>query len=266
VVSFVSHYTMLTLFLVNIPSSSNACPFGCGEGLIRFSTLDQLRVLEEEILEAARVANEELIEARASVNRLTSGVVEMTALEMAASEEGEDDASLSKIDDENAALLDLEEGAKQPAKESKSLRKRATAGSAQKWKQAQSLAKSIQGFPRKLGKKDETPRKWAVPWRRAVVKTRESLRRTVSRTGNVGTNVLEHPTYAVITFTSRQAAVAARQCLADGGGLDRWIEIQELPIAPLADAPPWDIFFCRGICRPVTLTISDNEKKCRRFT
>jgi hypothetical protein len=263
VVSFVSHYTMLTHFLVNIPSSSNACPFGCGEGLIRFSTLEQLKVLEEEILDAARVANEELIEARASVNRLTSGVVEM-----AAPEEGEDDASLSKIDDENAGLLDLEEGVQQPAqasKESKSLRKRATAGSAQKWKQAQSLAKSIQGFPRKSGKKNETPRKWAAPWRRAVVKTRESLRHTVSRTGNVGTNVLEHPTYAVITFTSRQAAVAARQCLADGGGLDRWIEIQELPIAPLADAPPWDILFCRGICRPVTLTISDNEKKCRRF-
>jgi hypothetical protein len=236
--------------------------------LIRFSTLEKLKVLEEEILEAARVANEELIEARTSVNRLTSG-----ELETAESEEGEDDASMSKIDDENAGLLDPEKGIQQPAKESKSLRKRATASSAQKWKQAQSLAQSIQGFPRKSGKKDETPRKWVAPWRRAVGQTREIVennarrfRRTIARTGNVVTNVLEHPTYAVITFTSRQAAIAARQCLADGGGLDRWVEIKELPIAPLADAPPWDIMFCRGFCRPVTLTISDNEKKCRRFT
>jgi hypothetical protein len=258
-------------FFVNIPSSSNACPFGCGEGSIRFSTLEKLEVLEEETLQAAREAYEELIEARESVNRLTSGViVEMVV----ASEEGEDDASLlSKIDDENAGLLDLEEGVQQPAKERKSLRKRAIAGSAQKWKQAQSLAQSIQGFPRKSGKNEERPRKWAAPLRRAVVQTREivedsalRLRGTVSRTSNVVTNILEHPTYAVITFTSRQAAIAARQCLADGGGLDRWVEIEELPIAPLADAPPWDIMFCRGFCRPVTLTISDNEKKCRRFT
>ena len=62
-------------------------------------------------------------------------------------------------------------------------------------------------------------------------------------------NILAHPTFAVVTLTSRQAAVAARQCLADGGGLDRWIEIEELPVAPLADAPPCDIMDCRSCCK-----------------
>lgn len=47
-------------------------------------------------------------------------------------------------------------------------------------------------------------------------------------------------TYAIITFTSRQAAVAARNCLADGRGMERWIAIKEIPIPPLADASTCD--------------------------
>lgn len=54
-------------------------------------------------------------------------------------------------------------------------------------------------------------------------------------------NIIDTDSYAVVTFTSRQAALAARQCLADGCGLDRWREIDYIPIPPLADAPPWNI-------------------------
>jgi hypothetical protein len=72
-------------------------------------------------------------------------------------------------------------------------------------------------------------------------------------------------TYGVVTFTSRQAAVAARKVLADGRASDRWIQIDTLPIPPLADAAPCDFLTCRGCCRPVTLTINDRSKKWRFY-
>ena len=58
---------------------------------------------------------------------------------------------------------------------------------------------------------------------------------------------LENPSYAVITFTTRQAAVIARQCLADGGARNSWKHVDDIPVYPLADAPPlhvWCVLFC----------------------
>ncbi len=37
-------------------------------------------------------------------------------------------------------------------------------------------------------------------------------------------------TYAVVTFSSRQAAVAARHCLADGRGVQRWLSVESVPV------------------------------------
>ncbi|KAL3930139.1 MAG: hypothetical protein SGBAC_011894, partial [Bacillariaceae sp.] len=71
-------------------------------------------------------------------------------------------------------------------------------------------------------------------------------------------------TYAVVTFTSRQAAVAARHSLADSRGADRWVNLKDLPTPPLADAPACSRS-CRGCMRPVTLSISDTQKKIRHF-
>lgn len=67
-------------------------------------------------------------------------------------------------------------------------------------------------------------------------------------------------TYAVVTFTSRQAAVAARNCLADGRGAGRWISLPDIPIPPLADAAACDFCMCRNCCRPVTISINDRQK------
>lgn len=75
--------------------------------------------------------------------------------------------------------------------------------------------------------------------------------------------ITRHESYAVVTFTSRQAAIAARQCLSDGSGLDGWREVDRIPIPPLADAVPWNIFDCRGCCRPVTLTLPSQERRWR---
>jgi hypothetical protein len=69
--------------------------------------------------------------------------------------------------------------------------------------------------------------------------------------------------YAVVTFTSRQAAVAARHCLADSRGHDRWITVSDIPSPPLADAPVFNMSSFRGCVRPVTLSISDKQKMVR---
>ncbi len=52
---------------------------------------------------------------------------------------------------------------------------------------------------------------------------------------------LDHPSYVVVTFTSRYAAVVARQCLADGAPRNRWKQVDDIPLYPLADSPPWAI-------------------------
>jgi hypothetical protein len=52
---------------------------------------------------------------------------------------------------------------------------------------------------------------------------------------------INRPSYAVVTFATRQAAIIARQCLADGSARNRWKQVDHIPIYPLADAPPWAV-------------------------
>ena len=73
-------------------------------------------------------------------------------------------------------------------------------------------------------------------------------------------------TVAIVTFTSRQAAVAARHSLADGRGVQRWVADSRLPVPPLADAASCDLKTCRGCCRPVTNSINKRQKIVRKCT
>ena len=91
------------------------------------------------------------------------------------------------------------------------------------------------------------------------------LQHAATMSSQAVSTIVEDSTYAVITFTSRQAAIAARQCLADGRGTDRWKEVQDIPTAPLADAPPLNCWSGRGLMRPVTLAINDQQKRVRRY-
>lgn len=89
---------------------------------------------------------------------------------------------------------------------------------------------------------------------------------TKGKTIDKATSTLaRNSTYAVVTFSSRQAAVAARHCLADGRGVQKWLSLETLPVAPLADAAPCDIITCRGCCRPVTLNLNQNQLMIRRY-
>jgi hypothetical protein len=72
-------------------------------------------------------------------------------------------------------------------------------------------------------------------------------------------------TYAVVTFTSRQAAVAARHNLADGRGLENWLNLVDIPVPPLADG---DSIGIRSCCRPITVSCCtlDKPKRSKRIT
>lgn len=65
-------------------------------------------------------------------------------------------------------------------------------------------------------------------------------------------------TYAVVTFTSRQAAVAARHNLVDGRGLDTWLNLVDIPVPPLADG---DSIGFRSCCRPITVSRCSLDQK-----
>ena len=71
-------------------------------------------------------------------------------------------------------------------------------------------------------------------------------------------------TYAVVTFTSRQAAIAARRCLADGRGADSFKTMNSLPVPPLADSAAFNVFDCRGFTRPVTIGLNESQKNWRK--
>jgi hypothetical protein len=275
----------------DFPSSSNACPFGCGENIILFAGLKRLETMEEEALAAVKAANEELIEARATVARLSSGIAiecDQKAGDLSASNvedvaglssnkkdedaNKKDSDAITKYEDNTADRVDLEDGTGKLSKETKGLRQRSKPAS--QWEHAKSVAREMQSLPKKAAKKGRAFSSGSCrfslisSWHWLTSKSKGAAKknaRFLKKSGRAVVSVVEHPSYAVVTFTSRQAAIAARQCLADGGGLDRWVEIEEIPVAPLADAPPCNIMFCRGCCRPVTLTISDNEKTCRRY-
>lgn len=85
------------------------------------------------------------------------------------------------------------------------------------------------------------------------------------KTGRISDRYQSNSTYAVVTFTNRQAALAARHLVADGRGANRWIAVEELPVPPLADSASCDLITCRGCCRPLSLSVSNNEKMIRKW-
>jgi hypothetical protein len=203
---------------------------------------------EELAVVALKEAQEELKEARAMVMEKVSGAIDEDS-------DSDSDGGISSPEpDVELAMSSFKE------ENQSSLRKRKT--NASRWRAAERMAQQIRVRP---GKKDmkSSVRTAATKEGTQVV---EKKVRILKKTTNNVVSFLDHPTYAVVTFTSRQAAIAARQCLTDGGGLDRWTKIDELPISPLADAPPRSLLHFRGFCRPVTLTISDNEKYLRTWT
>lgn len=113
---------------------------------------------------------------------------------------------------------------------------------------------------------------WKCPRISSICKRIGRIRRNtlystkrVTKTAGDAMDLSRESTFAIVTFTSRQAAVAARHCLADGRGTNRWATEDELPIPPLADAAACHMCMCRNCCRPVTLTIDNRQKNWRQY-
>ena len=86
---------------------------------------------------------------------------------------------------------------------------------------------------------------------------------TLLKTPEVVDDLARDSTFAVVTFTSRQAAVAARHCLADSRGAGRWVTVADIPVPPLADAAVCNLTSIRGCVRPVSISINDKQKLIR---
>jgi hypothetical protein len=97
--------------------------------------------------------------------------------------------------------------------------------------------------------------KWSFPTPlrayRGVKRKITSLLMWTSDNSNEATDLLARDTtFAVVTFTSRQAAIAARQCLADGRGAEAFTTTTVLPVPPLADSAPFNVCDFRGFTKP----------------
>jgi len=278
-------------------SSSSPCPLGFCPNSLKVLDIEDLREMEEQLWTDIRILNQELIEAREEVVKQDDDVeVESTMVTTAASfdkgsGDGDDDisqkspVSTKSLISINSASMDSDVILDSP-RSLKSInskfRNRGTPTVNDQWEKAQVVASSMKeipdtGFAKRIGRslKSKTlPSQLAFafcggrynPCFKETLNSIPKYYGHITETGKAFVTALDHPSYAVVTFSSRQAAIAARQCLADGGANNSWQQIDEIPIPPLADAPPRKPCFFRGCCRPVTLTINYKEKKCRRWS
>eukprot|EP00547_Thalassionema_nitzschioides_P003598 CAMPEP_0194208912 /NCGR_PEP_ID=MMETSP0156-20130528/7215_1 /TAXON_ID=33649 /ORGANISM="Thalassionema nitzschioides, Strain L26-B" /LENGTH=1137 /DNA_ID=CAMNT_0038935977 /DNA_START=263 /DNA_END=3676 /DNA_ORIENTATION=- len=260
--------------------AANCCPTGCFTGRIRRSNIDELRQMEEDAAREVHAANILLENAQFRV---------MKESKKKSKEESNDFSEMTE--DESLACLF--------ANSKLRLRKKRDITSTNDdddWMKFQSIiAESPRNEAQRNSvidqvssrhnntneKKGQSNMATEVSRRKMSIKSSGSKQRSdasnsttqPSRKKNfqigkdvknvVKDSMVRESSYAVVTFMSRQAAVAARQCLADGRGQGRWVTFSDIPVPPLADAVPYNIFFCRGCCRPVSLSIHSTQKRLR---
>mmetsp|Transcript_13295 Transcript_13295/g.38291 ORF Transcript_13295/g.38291 Transcript_13295/m.38291 type:complete len:1346 (+) Transcript_13295:296-4333(+) len=250
-------------------SAGVCCPRGCCEELVRLANLDDLIDMEEAAEESVEIANDMLQKARSRVNEATLDV---------------DLDTLSKeFDHENRALLvlhgnsaiELPTGSEQtalPKFQHPSIRQRASTVESH-WARAQVMT---QAPDTKQNRKTKNRQRFLdtgnlrIPfsksWRNRFKDLNDKvLTRAASTSRDLVDYAIGTNTFAVVTFTSRQAAIAARQCIVDGNALNQWKQVEDIPVPPLADAAPYNFWHGRNFCRPVTLTINDRQKFVRKM-
>lgn len=248
-------------------SASNPCVYGCAPESLRFASIEQLEEMLEDAWEDAREANALLLLERAEMFRRAGGrgTVEVPSADKASMKKN-DDASAA-ADDTNAPSKEIEKEKTIPSIPEDSNAEDFPIPSdlgRQKSERPSGLRQRGKQLSRTLSVRERYDKAQELVKETTAVSvptndTGEEVKGCCSCPGAVSgymgretqvaknlVNVLDHNSYCVVTFTSRQAAVAARQCLADGKGNKRWKQIQNIPMYPLADAPPLKPFFCRG--------------------
>ena len=280
------------VFTFRATSSAGCCVYGCDYRHLAHADLETLKDLEEEAEEMVEQANQALIEARASVNKnaidMDSGVSKGSLIALRKAARGPMLRGTDKKIQETSSASDMEAGSYHHSSDTRNDSQprgrffesvpndSEGVSSEEKWKMAWDIADESRMHHTPRGTQGLIHRMASGKWhfnpgdsflRKLRDATQPHLSESIlsprKKRNPVG-SVVDHHIYAVVTFTSRQAAIAARQCTADGSGLGRWQEVEDLPVPPLADSAPWDICFCRRCCRPVTLTINDSQKRCRK--
>jgi hypothetical protein len=262
--------------------------YGCNLAKLKFVSIVELEDMIEEAWDDVREANAELLRVRAEIyrkeNKLPKSGEKDSNNDQSKHEYNED----KKVSDDSNLISSIPEEEEAPTSDIESIKpaqleRNTTSGSLSsgirqrpvpsarvQYNMAQSMVRRMQGA-NSTGKEKPKKKGWFG--------TMDSSSQSQQQKKKV-ISILDHPSYAVVTFTSRQAAIAARQCLADGKGVDRWMNVDGIPVTPLgkfcremdcglfaylsiaslkneltlifflngipADAPPRNILFCRG--------------------
>lgn len=266
--------------------ASTCCPNGCFEGRVRRATIDELREMEKEALERVHAANLLLEKAQIRAVKDKAGVlgsfVDSRSLSVRHSqplavEEAtlEDNGEIGALNTPRGHLHDdfnLFGSITGYLRKEQQLHRGCPTldQGSQHWKTFERILHERPYNSLRRSKGDNScERLWQTlkGQRPDVI---EGIHDGLQKFGDdvkqkVAGTLARESTYAVVTFMSRQAAVAARQCLADGRGRNRWVTAKALPVPPLADAAPFNLFFCRGCCRPVSLSIHQRQKVLRKY-
>jgi hypothetical protein len=237
-------------------SASNCCVYGCNLAKLKFVSIEELEDMIDEAWDDVREANVQLLRARAEVFRKENHLPEPKEgdeFELESEKDDENDA-----DDENPKMPSIREEVEKedPSSNedprrpinieekrtsgsmssfmsaSSGLRQRGAPSARDQYGLAQSMVRGMQGGY--SGGKEDKPKK-----ERGCFGRSDSSDRKPQKVRDKVIAILDHPTFAVVTFTSRQAAIAARQCLADGKGVDRWMHVDDIPVAPLGKFKLW---------------------------
>lgn len=226
---------------------------GFDKRIFRLYGIETLRELERDLVEELRVANQELLEARRNVATIVDEDELKDSPEEPSMPCDDEDSLIEQYGDCEASghsttirqrkksrIVDSDSSGGQVA--SWHARGTSRKNDAADDTAMQSEHSIIQGMweslkcilliPRRIYRGIERGDEWREPLKYYGKGTFDT------ETGRKGfvTN-LDHPSYAVVTFTTRHAAVIARQCLADGAAQNHWKNVDNMPFYPLADAP-----------------------------
>ena len=244
-------------------SASNCCVYGCAPEARRFASIEQLETELEDEWNSAREANALLLLARAEMFKETGGqTIEIPGSEISSMKKNVDEKPSTDI----RILSSIEE--KEKSQEDHEANKLCTTIAEEREMESGKIAvysnRGGGNTDRDIGlrlRKSRVQRSSRFKYDLAQDLIKEthaaSYPTAASRQETKGSNhskmlkcmnhdAVDLPSYCVVTFTCRQSAIAARQCIADGKGINSWEQVQNIPMYPLADAPSCNICFCRG--------------------
>lgn len=237
-------------------SAAGCCPNGMNERRVRRATMEELTKMEEDAIVNVQEAMAALHKAQNDARAVSAEVPQDYQRSVRAAKDFDvtsDDMVPIDVVDESDAKRSRNEGSREEANHGVN---------------SETVALKTADW----NNHDDYYGDWRVPtvnilcqWAKKTFNKGGQMANS-SRHGVVDTvksSLVRESCYAAITFTSRQAAVAARNCLLDGRGENLWIPEQSIPVPPLADAA-----VCSGgrnMCRPVTLSLPDAQKAHRFY-